>query len=159
MLCVSLLKEVKALGEQPVAALSISYSHSDRPGDNVHNCALGYGCGNPSLTLDPFVPAGNRYVDVGAGGPSSFTFTATSNAAWVHISSTQGSISTSNPEQRVFLSVDWTQVTGVQAAVINFKATIEGQASLTVPVTLTANKTVVPGDFSGASGPIGMVRC
>ncbi|KAI0324107.1 hypothetical protein GY45DRAFT_1331893 [Cubamyces sp. BRFM 1775] len=119
------------------------------PGDNVNNCAAGYGCGNPALTIDPFLPAGNRYVDVGAGGPTPFTFTVTSNASWAKLSSTKGSISPNNPEQRVFLSVDWSKVTGVETAVITFTATAKGQPQLSVPVTLTANHTVVPSDFKG----------
>ncbi|KAH9894039.1 hypothetical protein C8Q73DRAFT_500700 [Cubamyces lactineus] len=119
------------------------------PGDNVNNCAAGYSCGNPSLTIDPFLPAGNRYVDVGAGGPTPFTFTVTSNASWVKLSSTKGSISPNSPEQRVFLSVDWSKVTGVENAVITFTATAKGQPQLSVPLTLTANHTVVPSDFKG----------
>ncbi|KAI0742887.1 hypothetical protein C8Q80DRAFT_1191287 [Daedaleopsis nitida] len=119
------------------------------PGDNVNNCALGYGCPNPSLSIDPFVPAGNRFVDVAAGGPTPFTFTATSNASWLNISPAKGSISPSSPEQRVFLSVDWSKVSGVQTAMINFAANVQDQPPMSVPVSFTANHTVVPSGFSG----------
>ncbi|KAI0369314.1 hypothetical protein BV20DRAFT_1113770 [Pilatotrama ljubarskyi] len=119
------------------------------PGDNVNNCAQGYGCPNPALTIDPFVPTGNRFVDVGAGGPTPFTFTVTSNASWVNISPSKGSISPSSPEQRVFLSVDWSKVSGVQTAVLTFTASPQGQSQMSVPVTLTANHTVVPNGFKG----------
>ncbi|KAH9920841.1 uncharacterized protein BXZ73DRAFT_104577 [Epithele typhae] len=129
--------------------IAVEGSEGAWPGDNVNNCAQGYNCGNPSLTLDPFVPTGNRYVDVGAGGPSPFTFTVSSNASWVTLSTTKGSISTDNSEERVFLGVDWDKITGVQAAVVTIKATIPGQSSMSVPVTLTADKTVVPSDFHG----------
>ncbi|EIW56479.1 uncharacterized protein TRAVEDRAFT_49304 [Trametes versicolor FP-101664 SS1] len=119
------------------------------PGDNQFNCALGYGCGNPALTIDPFVPAGNRFVDVGAGGPTPFTFTVTSNSSWVKISPSKGSISPSSPEQRVFFSVDWNKVSGVQTAAITFTASPQNQTQLSVPITLTANHTAVPSGFHG----------
>ncbi|KAI0354264.1 hypothetical protein OH77DRAFT_1426329 [Trametes cingulata] len=119
------------------------------PGDNVNNCAQGYGCPNPTITIDPFVPTGNRFVDVGAGGPTPFTFTVTSNASWVNISPAKGSISPSSPEQRVFLSIDWGKVSGVQTAVLTFTASPQGQSKMSVPVTLVANHTVVPSGFKG----------
>ena len=115
----------------------------------MNNCAQGYGCGNPVLTIDPYLPAGNRYVDVSAGGPNAFTFTATSNASWLHVSKTKGSISTNNPEERLFLGVDWSSVTGVQSAVVTINSTTEDKATLSVPVTITANHTVIPEGFSG----------
>lgn len=101
------------------------------------------------MTIDPFVPTGNRFIDVGAGGPTPFTFTVTSNASWVNISPSKGSISPSNPEQRVFLSVDWSKVSGVQTAALTFTATPQNQSRLSVSATLTANHTVVPSDFKG----------
>ncbi|TBU43163.1 hypothetical protein BD309DRAFT_1019518 [Dichomitus squalens] len=129
--------------------IAIEGSSGAWPGDNVNNCALGYNCGNPSLTIDPYLPVGNRYVDVGAGGPSTFTFTAKANETWVKLSSAGGTISPSNPEQRLFLSVDWTRVTGVQSAVVTITAKVPNQPSLSVPVTLTANHTLVPEGFQG----------
>lgn len=101
------------------------------------------------MSIDSYVPAGNRFVDVAAGGPTPFTFTATSNASWLDISPAKGSISPNSPEQRVFLSVDWSKVTGVQSTVINFAADVQGQSTMSVTVTFTANHTVVPGGFSG----------
>ena len=122
-----------------------------RPGDNVNNCAQGYGCGNPKIALDPYVPTGNRYIDVGAGGPSAFTFAAVSNQPWVRVEPAQGSISTGHPEERVFVSVDWSKVTGVQTATVTITATSNGRVVQRVPVALTANHTVVPEGFHGES--------
>ncbi|KAI0758924.1 hypothetical protein C8Q74DRAFT_1300824 [Fomes fomentarius] len=119
------------------------------PGDNPNNCAQGYGCPDPSMSIDSYVPAGNRFVDVAAGGPTPFTFTAISNASWLDISPTKGSISPNSPEQRVFLSVDWSKVTGVQSTVIKFAADVQGQSPMSVSMTFTANHTVVPAGFSG----------
>ncbi|KAH7905930.1 hypothetical protein BJ138DRAFT_1183402 [Hygrophoropsis aurantiaca] len=135
------------------------------PGDNMNDCAQGYSCPNPTMTLDPYVPFQNRYIDVGAGGPIPFDFTVTSNASWFSIATTQGStspsvsgsISLGAPEQRVFLSVsDWSQVEGVQTVVVNFNATTSnynltkvGEEVLSVPVTFVVNHTVPAEGFSG----------
>jgi hypothetical protein len=125
------------------------YSSLHRPGDNQFQCAAGDSCGNPTITLDPFVTFGNIYVDVSAGGPSPFTFTATSNVSWLHISPNSGSLSTSNSESRLFLSVDWSKVSGVEAATINFIANATGQPVSIVPAQFIANHTVVPSGFKG----------
>ncbi|KAI0772419.1 hypothetical protein BD413DRAFT_545266 [Trametes elegans] len=119
------------------------------PGDNKNNCAQGYGCPNPSLALDPFVPAGNRFVDVSAGGPTPFTFTVASNVSWLDIAPAKGSISPSAPEKRVFISVNWDKVTGAETALLTFNATADDQPPLSVAVTFTANHTVLPPDFKG----------
>ncbi|KAH7927567.1 glycoside hydrolase family 115 protein [Leucogyrophana mollusca] len=120
------------------------------PGDNMNDCAQGYSCPNPTMTLDPYVPFGNRYVDVGAGGVTPFDFTVTSNVSWLEFSITSGSISLSAPEQRVYISVsDWSQVTGAETATINFNSTAQGQPMLNVPITFIANHTVPPSDFTG----------
>ncbi|KAF9221732.1 glycoside hydrolase family 115 protein [Gyrodon lividus] len=120
------------------------------PGDNMNNCAQGYSCPNPTMTLDPYIPLQNRYIDVGAGGPLPFTFTVTTNVSWLDFSVTSGSVSPSAPEERVYVSVkDWSQVTGVEAAVVNFNATSSGQPMLNVPVTFIANHTVPASNFTG----------
>ncbi|KAH7911275.1 glycoside hydrolase family 115 protein [Hygrophoropsis aurantiaca] len=130
---------------------------------------IGYSCPNPIMTLDPYVPFQNRYVDVGAGGPIQFGFTVTSNASWLSIATTQGSassfvsgaISLGAPEQRVFVSVsDWSQVEGVQTVVVNFNATTSaysaakvGEEMLSVLVTFVVNHTVLAEGFSAGAGP------
>lgn len=102
------------------------------------------------MTLDPYIPFQNRYIDVGAGGRQPFTFTVTTNVSWLDLSLTSGSISPSAPEQRVYVSVkDWSQVSGAEAAVVNFNATCPGQPMLNVPVTFIANHTVPASNFAG----------
>ena len=142
-------------GASPSAAYYTSYiltTSVSRPGDSKYDCSAGYGCPNPTLTLDAFNVFDNRYVDIDVGGPATFSFAVTSNTSWVKITPTQASLSPSNPEQRVFLSVDWSKVTGVQSAKLNFKATIQNDPlhkTQSVSVTLVANHTVVPNDFHG----------
>ena len=122
-----------------------------RPGDNPNQCGQGYNCPPPTVTLDPFMPFGNVFVDVGAGGPNPFTFTAVSNASWLILTPSKGSVSPSQPEQRVFVSVDWSKLTGVGTAQITFTATASKQPASMVPVMVVANHTTVPSGFSGTS--------
>ncbi|KAH8117845.1 hypothetical protein DFH11DRAFT_1839415 [Phellopilus nigrolimitatus] len=119
------------------------------PGDNPNQCAAGYSCPPPTITLDSFVPLNSRYIDIGAGGPSPFTFTATSNVSWLILTPSQGSVSPSNPEVRVEATVDWSQVTGAQAAQINFNATVQDQPPMSSPAYFVANHTVAPSGFEG----------
>ncbi|KAF9481597.1 hypothetical protein BDN70DRAFT_517933 [Pholiota conissans] len=121
------------------------------PGDNPNQCAQGYGCPPPSITLDNFSPISNRYIDVGSGGPAPFTFTATSNVSWLTLSPAKGSISPTAPEQRVFASVtDWSKLSaGVNSAQITFTATSSGQPPLSVPVMFYATKNSPSSGFKG----------
>ncbi|PPQ95886.1 hypothetical protein CVT25_000388 [Psilocybe cyanescens] len=121
------------------------------PGDNPNQCALGYNCPPPSVTLDNFSPIADRYFDVGAGGPTSFTFTATSNVTWIKLTPAKGSISPTSPEQRVIASVtDWSKLSaGSNTAQIIFTATAVGQAALIVPVMFFAVKNTPPSGFKG----------
>ena len=121
------------------------------PGDNPNQCAQGYSCPPPTITIDPFVTFGNRYVDVGAGGPSPFTFTVSANASWLNISPEKGSVSLQDPETRVFFSVDWSQVSDVETAEISFTADTPGQPVSVVTATFVANHTAPPSDFHGRS--------
>ncbi|KAG6820068.1 hypothetical protein H0H93_005692 [Arthromyces matolae] len=102
-------------------------------------------------TLDNFDTFGNRYVDVGSGGPSTFTFTVTSNASWVQLSETHGTVSPSNPESRVFISVkDWSKLpVGTSQATLTFTATAKGQLPLVVPVYFNATRNELPSSFKG----------
>jgi hypothetical protein len=129
----------------------LTHFPSRRPGDNPNQCAQGYGCPPPAISLDPFAPFGNRYIDVGAGGPVPFTFAVSSNASWLQLSPTQGSISPKSPEQRVFASVpDWSKLSiGENMAVITFTATAANQPPLTVIVNFNAVKPNLPADFKG----------
>ncbi|KAI0691797.1 hypothetical protein BC835DRAFT_1278866 [Cytidiella melzeri] len=119
------------------------------PGDNPNQCAQGYSCPTPALTFDTYLPFGNRYIDIGAGGPSSFKFSLTSNVTWLHFSTAAGTITTDAPEQRVYVSVDWSKVTGVENAAILITGNATGQPSTSQPLLVVANHTVAPSDFRG----------
>ncbi|KAJ6484507.1 hypothetical protein C8R47DRAFT_1280830 [Mycena vitilis] len=129
------------------------------PGDNMFQCAAQFSCPPPTINIDQFDPIPNRFIDVGAGGPAPFTFTAVSNSSWLNVSPSHGSISPTNTEQRVFASVNWSQLPeGVSNANITFTAVSENPATtMSFPAFIVANKTSVPAGFTGfveASGVI-----
>ncbi|KAL5525645.1 hypothetical protein ACEPAG_6981 [Sanghuangporus baumii] len=130
-----------------VMRISPEGSKASWPGDNPNQCTQGYNCPPFTLKLDPFVPLNSRFIDVGAGGPAPFTFTAISNVSWLILTPSEGSVSPANPELRVEATVDWSKVEGVQGAQINFNATAQGQKPLSVPVFFLANHTVAPSSF------------
>ncbi|KAF8900162.1 hypothetical protein CPB84DRAFT_1847412 [Gymnopilus junonius] len=131
------------------------------PGDNPNQCAQGYSCPPFTMTLDNFSPISNRFVDVGAGGPQPFTFTVSSNVSWLQFTPSKGSISPNAPEQRVFISVDWSKLSaGDSFAQINFNATAPGEFPLgpeSEPMFFVATKNAVAGGFKGFVEGTGVV--
>jgi len=121
------------------------------PGDNPNDCAQMFSCPNPSLlNIDPFVPSGSRYIDIGAGGPATFQWTIGADSAWVKFSQSSGTITPSKPETRVLISADWGKVPGSSAnALISVNATADKQAPMSQIIMFTANKTSPPSGFKG----------
>jgi hypothetical protein len=121
------------------------------PGDNSNQCAQGYNCPPPTLpALDPFVPAGNRYIDISSGGPNYFTWKISADAPWVKFSITSGTVGADPKEQRVFVSVDWAQAkAATQSAVITVSAQSTGQQDMSTTVLLTALSRAPAADFKG----------
>ena len=141
---------------------SVFYRHPIlvRPGDNQYDCAQGYSCPNPTVTIDPYVPEGNRYFVVGAGGPASFNWTATTNVSWLTFSPSSGYITPNAPETYVYASVDWSQLenTTLVTAFINFNATAANQPMMSQQVYFMANYTSAPSNFTGSYCPERVVR-
>jgi hypothetical protein len=124
---------------------------SRRPGDNPNQCAQGYSCPPPTLAFDPYLPTGNRYFEVGAGGSAEFSFVVATNASWLKFDTTKASISPSHPEQRIYASVDWSKITGTgtQVTTIQIIATVPGQPDQSFTFYADATKTTAPADFRG----------
>jgi len=122
------------------------------PGDNPYQCDQGYNCPPPTITLDNYSPIKDRYIDVGAGGPKSYTFTVAAAAPWVSLSATRGSVSPSSPETRVLAGVkDWNSVpAGTTSTKITLVSKASGERDQTVVVTFTVTKNAVSGGFKGA---------
>lgn len=120
-----------------------------RPGDNPNQCPAMFSCPPATITLDNFVPFNSRFIDIGAGGPSPFTFTATSNVSWLHLTPSKGSVSPSNPEVRVEATVDWSQISGTGFALINFNASLQDQPPQNTQAFFVATKNTVPSGFKG----------
>ncbi|KAI0031785.1 hypothetical protein K488DRAFT_78865 [Vararia minispora EC-137] len=129
--------------------IALENSNGSWPGDNQWDCPNGYGCPTPVMTLDFYAPFGNRYVDIGLGGPAGFTYSSTSNASWLSFSAPSGSLNASMPETRVLVHVNWDQVQGAQTALVKFEATDANgyptsSSTNIVPVLFIANRTVAP---------------
>jgi len=61
------------------------------PGDNKHNCPLGYDCPDPTLLpMDRY--GQSRWVEVGAGGTEDVSFTARAEDDWLIVSPRGGHI-------------------------------------------------------------------
>ncbi|CAE6342753.1 unnamed protein product [Rhizoctonia solani] len=123
------------------------------PGDNSNQCAQGYNCPPPSLPpLDPYTPGKTRYIDISAGGPNTFSWSASSNASWLSLSPSSGSVSASNPETRMTVSVDWSKLgstTGYAAIAIKSASSKQVGAATSVTINLAAyGRSLAPG-FKG----------
>ncbi|KAF9529105.1 hypothetical protein CPB83DRAFT_283981 [Crepidotus variabilis] len=121
------------------------------PGDNPFQCDAGYNCGQPTVVLDNFSPIKDRYLDVGAGGPTPFTFTVSTNSTWLKLSTTKGSISPDQPEQRVYGTVsDWNSLPiGTSIALVTLTAKASGERDLAVNTYFKAIKNEPPNGFKG----------
>lgn len=125
----------------------------------MFDCAQMFSCPPPTMpALDNFTPGGTRWIDVSAGGPSNFTWAATSNVSWLIISPSNGSISPSSNiniiDTRLELSVNWTHLENTEGnsfASIMLSANATGQPTETQEILFIANKTVVPSGFTGMS--------
>ncbi|KAF8751462.1 hypothetical protein RHS01_08171 [Rhizoctonia solani] len=126
------------------------------PGDNSNQCEQGYNCPPPSLPpLDPFTPSKTRYIDVSAGGPNTFSWTASSNASWLTITPSSGAISPSKPETRLSISVDWSKLgNSAGYAAISLKSAASKQVGGATSVTVN----LVAYGRSPASGFKGFVE-
>lgn len=128
--------------------ITVEDSKGAWPGDNSNQCSQGYNCPPPNVpALTPYSPIQNRYIEISAGGPTPYTWTASSNVGWLKLNQTSGSIPDAYAGQRVLLSVNWSAVpvgtspTGV--------VTIKSNGGQSVTVSMIADYKTVPSGFSG----------
>lgn len=115
---------------------------------------IGYNCPPPTLPpLDPYIPVKTRYIDVSAGGPSTFQFTAKANASWLIISPSSGTVTSKNKDVRLELSADWSKVPqgSSQMAVVTLTSSdpTKKQQPISQQVYISANNVAAPGSFKG----------
>lgn len=116
------------------------------PGDNRHNCPLGYACPDPTLLpMDQFGQP--RWVEVGSGGPEDFNFTAEADHDWVKVEPSSGSIkSDGSTDTRVYISIDWTKAKG-DTVHVTFSSDDKATPMI---VTIPIIHLTPPPDFLGA---------
>jgi hypothetical protein len=130
--------------------LTIEGNSGAWPGDNPNQCAQGYNCPPPTLAFDDYLPAGNRFFEVGAGGPAKFDFVVSSNVTWLKFDRQSAKVSSGTPDQRIYTSVDWSKVEGMQMAQITVNATVQGQPNQAFNFLATATKrAALPAGFKG----------
>jgi len=94
------------------------------------------------LTVESFDTFGNRYFDIGAGGPDPFEFSISANVSWLSFSDSSGSISSDEPETRIYVSVsDWSQVVSTGYAAITVKGTVDGEKPASASIMFAARNT------------------
>lgn len=124
--------------------------------DNPNQCTLGYNCPPPTLfPLDPYIPVKTRYIDVSAGGPNTFKFTATTNASWLIISPASGTVTTKTKDVRVELSADWSKVPSgsSETALVTLTSSdpTKKQQPISQGIYISANNVAAPSTFKGSS--------
>ncbi|KAH9922243.1 glycoside hydrolase family 115 protein [Fomitopsis serialis] len=117
-----------------VMRLAIEGSQGGWPGDNQYDCAQGYGCPNPTVTIDPALQLHGDYQRVMVDPVA---------VIWLRL--------TECTEQYVYASVDWSQLEDTTSAnaFVNFNATAANQPMMSQQVYFTANYTSAPSDFTG----------
>lgn len=129
--------------------ITIENSRGAWPGDNVNNCANGYGCGDPVLpAISPFGPT-SRFVDVSPSGPRGFTFNVTSFAPWLVVQNGSGALQSNSVPHRIEVGVDWSKFPADAAGMQNGVLLVRSSVGDGVNITLPAIKTSVPAGFEG----------
>lgn len=106
------------------------------------------------MTIDYFDVFGDRYIDIGAGGPDSFDFTLSANVTWLAFSNPTGTISPSSdgtPEHRVLVSVsDWDQIPVEETAAITVTSSASA-TSATILFTARNTQKVLQSGYEGST--------
>ncbi|EPQ26207.1 uncharacterized protein PFL1_06142 [Pseudozyma flocculosa PF-1] len=120
------------------------------PGDNEHNCAIGYNCPDPTLPkLSRYDVDQNRSLYISGADGSEVRFRAASNATWLRLSQSEGWLARgSDDEIEASLSVDWAEV-GRMESQWGCNATNAFDRSVTGVVSVNATG-------EGATGHVGI---
>ncbi|KAL0940176.1 uncharacterized protein CTRU02_202939 [Colletotrichum truncatum] len=104
------------------------------------------------LPIDPFMPASyQRYLDIYTRNNGSFVYKITSNASYVSVANSTGTLSTTNgvSDARISISVDWeTAPEGKSWAGLRVEAQ-NASGSWPITVTVPVQKASVPSTFTG----------
>ncbi|KAG8892237.1 hypothetical protein FRB99_002857, partial [Tulasnella sp. 403] len=95
---------------RPMSTAGKEFVMHGKPGDDSNQCSQGY---PPTLaTFDPYQPKLSRYIDISAGGPNSFTWNLKPSDPWIKASKAWGTITYTQPETRVEVSINWGAIQG-----------------------------------------------
>ncbi|CAK7212407.1 hypothetical protein SEUCBS140593_001493 [Sporothrix eucalyptigena] len=100
-------------------------------------------------TVTPYTPVdGQRWIDLFLRNNGTVAYRIVSNASYVTVSNAQQTLTSTSPDLRALISVDWTAApSGRSAASLTISSDDAGSSAATVLVPL--DKTPVPADFHG----------
>jgi hypothetical protein len=121
-----------------IMGVSIQGSDKTAPGDPAHTL----------IPVNPYMaPSDNRYMDIYTRANGTFTYTITSNASYVIVSPSTGTLTAPGAsDARVSISVDWNAAPN---GISNVALAVARSGGTGTTVTLPVNKTSVPSGFSG----------
>ena len=128
-------------------AVSTGGTNASVPGDDHF-----YALSSNSITMVPIDPfaVSKHYIDIFNVGTKSVTWTVQA-PPYVKVSETTGTLALSDPDARVYVTVDWASApTGSSLATINVTSSNDYGTQVTMPtLVLPINHTVIPASFSG----------
>lgn len=107
--------------------VTIEGSKGAWPGDNVNNCAQGYGCPPPTLqAIGRYSASQTRSIYVSSGSCTDFEYWTSANVSWLNISPSSGSIKADgSTDAEVLISVNWDQVDKLNTANTTLYASVQ----------------------------------
>lgn len=130
--------------------LTVESSNGSVPGDSVYNIA------NSNFTqilppMDPYGPS-SRWIEIFSRGTSSFSFQVKPTVSWVTATPSSGTLGAggNNTDQRILLTVDWSQApSGYTIVPINVTSSTDYGNYNAPGLRLPVNHTSVPDTFHG----------
>lgn len=120
------------------------------PGDDRFNPTSDYNNSTLLLNIDPYAPVQKKYIDIFSRGNDEFDFKVSPHNDWVTVSPSTGHISPTSPDQRVYVSVDWSKApAGYNIGKINITSSSDYGNFGMPSVHVVLNNTVIPDDFHG----------
>ena len=130
-------------------AISVQGSNATIPGDDQYHSNSGASLPLPDMT--PFTP--KRWLEISHRGTETFAWNISADP-FIVLSQASGTMAPSDPDVRVYVSVDWSKVpAGFSAASkLGFKSSTDFATTGGNPtVTFNVNKTSIPTDLPAGS--------
>ena len=103
------------------------------PGDNKHNCLLGYNCSDPTLLpMDRY--GRSRWIEVGAAGTEDMRFEVEADS-FMRVEPKNGSIKADgSTDARIYINVDWDKAGKASKGLVHVRSTDGAKVTVTIPL-------------------------